>query len=92
MKLCDIMINARKSRGLSIKSAADYMKISQSHLHYIECGKTEKPKMETLYKLISFYGLPVDETCLAAKRVPMDVYYKVLNNPDLFSIIRAWGK
>ncbi len=78
----------RKDRGLSIKEAADLMKISQSHLHYLELGKIEKPKMETLYKLIVFYGLPVDDTCQAAKRVPMDVYYKVANNRHLWEIIR----
>jgi transcriptional regulator with XRE-family HTH domain len=79
----------RKDRGLSIKEAADLMKISQSHLHYIELGKIEKPKMETLYKLICFYGLPVDDTCQAAKRVPMDVYYKIANNRHLWNHIRT---
>lgn len=88
MKFGELIRKCRKDRRLSIAEAAKFMRVSQSHLHYIECGKTEKPKMETLYKIITFYGLPIDETCKLAKRIPMDVYYKVLNNPHLFTVIR----
>ncbi len=88
MKFGESIKKQRKSRGFSLKEAADLMKISQSHLHYIELGMIEKPKMETLYKIISFYGLPVDDTCQAAKRVPMDVYYKIANNRHLWNYIR----
>jgi transcriptional regulator with XRE-family HTH domain len=88
MTLGELIKKCRKDRKLSISEAALRMRVSSSHLHYIECGKTEKPKMETLYKIIVFYGLPVDETCKLAGRVPMDVYYKILNNPRLFATIR----
>lgn len=79
----------RKDRKLSLAEAAKYMQVSPSHLLYIERGSTKKPKMETLYKIISFYGLPVDATCELAGRIPMDVYYKILNNPHLVPIIRS---
>lgn len=88
MKFGEYIKKQRKDRKLSLKEAARFIKISQSHLLYIETGKTEKPKMDTLYKIITFYGLPVDEACAMAGRVPMDVYYKVLNNPALNKIIR----
>lgn len=90
MTLGEIVKKHRKNRGLSLKDAAKYMRVSQSHLHYIETGKTVKPKMETLYKIISFYALPVDETCRMAGRVPMDVFYKILNNPQLVEVIRSY--
>ena len=88
MNFGELIKKSRKERRLSLKLAAQYMGICQSHLHYIECGKVTKPKMETLYRIISFYGLPVDGTCEMVKRIPMDVYYKIVNNPDLIPIIR----
>lgn len=90
MDFADVIKKERKSRKLSLNAAADAMKISPSHLHYIECGKTVKPKMETLYRIIVFYGLPVDETCDLVKRIPMDVYYKIVNNPSLVKVIRNY--
>jgi len=88
MTFSALIKKCRKDRKLSLAEAAKHMRVSPSHLHYIECGKTEKPKMETLYKIITFYGLPIDDACILAGRVPMDVYYKVLNNPRLFNAIR----
>lgn len=88
MKFGEYIKKQRKDRKLSIAEAAKFIKISPSHLLYIERNDTKKPKMETLYKIITFYGLPVDEACAMAGRVPMDVYYKVLNNPALNKIIR----
>lgn len=89
MKFGQFIKKQRKDRRLSLKEAAKYIKISPSHLHYIECGDTERPKMETLYKIIAFYGLPVDEACKMAGHVPMDVYYKILNNPELNNVVRG---
>ena len=88
MTFAETIKKHRKNRKLSINSAAKLIGIGASHLHYLESGATKKPKMETLYKIMVFYGLPVDETCREVQRIPMDVYYKIINNPDLVGIIR----
>lgn len=88
MTFADLIKKHRKNRKLSLNAAAKLMGIGVSHLHYLEKGATKKPKMETLYKIMVFYGLDVDATCREVQRIPMDVYYKIVNNPDLVKVIR----
>ena len=87
-KLGDMVRTARKTRGLTIRDACTMLRVSPGHLHAIETGKIERPKMEVIYSLAAYYGLPSDDVCLAATRIPQDCFYKIIRCPSLIEVIR----
>lgn len=90
MTLAEIMKDARKTRGLKLKEVARLAKLKVAAISAIENGRVKRPKMDTLYKLIIFYGLNLDETCVIAERVPQDCFFKIIRNPDLMKLIRNY--
>ena len=90
MSLAKIMTEARKSKGLKLREVAQFTKLKVANISAIENGRIPRPKMETLYKLIVFYGIDFDKTCIAAQRVPQDCFYKIIHHPELLSVIRNY--
>lgn len=79
---------ARKKRGLSLTKAAPLIGISISYLCDIEKGRAGNPKMDFIYKLAEIYGVNVDDLCIYGKRIPRDIFDKIVENPALYSVIR----
>lgn len=81
---------SRQDMGLNIRIAASKIGISYAYLSKLETGICQKPKMDILYKIVDFYALPLDKACIAAQRVPKDVFYKIINHPELIHVIREY--
>lgn len=88
MKLEKILKDARSRAGVTTRKAAKNIGLSIAYLNDLEHGRATKPKMKYLYSIASYYGLDFDILCIAAERIPQDVYYKVIRCPELFAIIR----
>lgn len=87
-KIGAMVKKARKDRRLTIRDACAMLRVSPGHLHAIETGKIERPKMDVIYKLAAYYNLPSDDVCLAATRIPQDCFYKIIRCPALIEVIR----
>lgn len=88
MKLAEILQKARYNKRETLKVAADGIGIAVSHLHAMETGKKQRPKMEVLFKLSSYYGIPYDDICVSAYRIPSDVFRMVATSKELIQRIR----
>lgn len=88
--LAELTKKARYDKRVAINVAAKEIGIAQSHLHAIEKGKKLKPKMDILYRIAEYYGIPSDKVCLSAERVPSDIFYKIVANQELLQIIRNY--
>jgi transcriptional regulator with XRE-family HTH domain len=91
MLLAEILKKARTYKKVSLRGAALHVGCSFMHLHHIEQGKITRPKMELLHNLADYYGINRDEVVIAARRIPDDVYWKIVNNPDLIVGIREFS-
>lgn len=88
MNLAELLQKARYERRETLKVSADGIGIAVSHLHAMETGKKPRPKMEVLFKLSSYYGIPYDDICVASYRIPSDVFRLVATNKELIKRIR----
>lgn len=88
MKLNKLIKQKRKDLNLTIARASELLGIAGSHLHGIESGKLERPKLEVLLKMGILYDIPSDEIIILARKIPSDVYFKITDNPQLLQIIR----
>lgn len=80
----------RKKLGWGLLEGAQKLGISKTQLHKIETGKVARPKMKFLKNVASILGLPLDEVVLSGGRLPEDVYYKIVANPELIKKIREF--
>jgi len=90
--LAELTKKARYNKRVAINIAAKALKIAPSHLHVIETGKKPRPKMDIIYKIAEYYGVPLDKVCLSAERIPKDIFYKIIANQELLQIIRNYKK
>ncbi len=60
-KLGDVLKDARKEFGLSLREVERETEISNAHLSQVESGKIEKPDMALLYTLATLYHLDYRE-------------------------------
>lgn len=88
MTLGEALKSAREKNGYTLKKSAKHIGLSISYLNGLEQGHAHKPKMKYLYAAAGFYGIPIDELCIAAERIPQDVFYKIIAHPELLQIIR----
>lgn len=79
---------ARKQKGWILIEAAQKLGISKSLLSDFENNKVDRIKMDMLKTISINYGLPYDETVIMGGRIPEDVYYKIIRNPELVTLIR----
>lgn len=84
-----IMIrNGRKKRGLTLKSASALTGISIGYLCDFEKGRGGNPKMDFIYAAANAYGINPDVLCVAAKRIPRDIFDKIVEHPSCYAAIR----
>lgn len=85
----DIIKRGREHLGISLEKASGQLGISPSYLSDFENGRALSIKIDFIYLCANFYGLNVDELCISAGKIPKDIYYKIVNNPEIFAAIRA---
>lgn len=88
MELAKMMRKARLRKDVTLKEAAAWLKISQSHLHGIESGRIRHPKMRVLYMLSAYYDLDIHDVCVAAYRIPMDIFDMVAKSKTIMKMLR----
>lgn len=90
MSLAQIIKKARQSKEVSLHIAAVSSGVSATTLHYIETGKLLHPKMDVIQAITDYFNLPYDDVCIAAQRVPTDVFDKIVKHPGLIQVIRDY--
>lgn len=90
MNLGEIVKNYRVSASLTLQDVANQTGLSVGYLSEIENSKVMRPKMRTLMDIAGFLCIQQDEIIMAAQRIPEDVYWKIVRNPELVKIIRAY--
>ncbi len=90
MQLHERLVSLRQSKGCTLKDVAWRCGCAFQYIHKLESGKAVRPKLELLYKLAAFYNFPSDTLIAEAGKIPEDVYWKIVYNPDLLSVIRGW--
>lgn len=88
MKFSEMMRDGRDKMGLTLAEASSKIGISIGYLSDFENDRAERAKMEIIYNSANLYGINVDELCLAAGRIPKDIYYKIVKHPYLIGVIR----
>lgn len=83
---------ARANSKYTTSYIAEKTGISEHIIYNIENGRIARPKIELLQKLADFYGIDSDELIIAAGKVPQDIYYNIVNNPDLLKDLREFFK
>jgi transcriptional regulator with XRE-family HTH domain len=79
----------RKLRGkMPLRAAAEFLRTPFGMIACIERGEPVKISMDFLDIVAKFYGVDIDEVCGHAQRIPQDVYWKIVNNPQLVEVIR----
>jgi len=88
MIFAEMMADGRARRGVTLEYASKYIGISLPYLCDYEKGRALSVKMDVIYKAAELYGIDVDSLCIAAGRLPKDVYYKLTAYPHLFAAVR----
>ena len=88
MELGKRLFSLRKERGITLKDATKRCGCSYQNLQKIEKGIITSPKLDLLYKIAAFYQFPSDILIIEARKIPQDVYYRIIDNPQLLQIIR----
>jgi transcriptional regulator with XRE-family HTH domain len=57
-KLGELLADARKRGGLTLRAVQDAVGISNAYLSQLETGKVQSPSPIVLHKLSELYGLP----------------------------------
>lgn len=88
MRLSQRLRDARKSKGLTLKDVSRRCNVSIAYIGQLETDKAFRPKIELLYKLAVYYDISSDLLINEAGKIPQDVYWKIVNNPQLVDVIR----
>lgn len=87
--LGELLKQSRENKDLTLREVGDMLGISFAHVSAFENARVARPKLETLQKLIDFYGLDSDEVMRLAGRIPQDVYWKLVRNPKFVKLVRT---
>lgn len=90
MQLSKRLLELRKKKGVTLKTASRSIGCSFQHLSKLENDKAFRPKIELLERMSAYYGVSPDTIIIEAGKVPQDVYWKIVNNPQLLTIIRNY--
>lgn len=88
MTFHEMIRTGRENLGVTLAVASEHFGMSISYLSDFENGRVKSIKMDFIYKAAEFYGLNADDLCVAANRIPKDIFFKIANNPKIFSAIR----
>jgi transcriptional regulator with XRE-family HTH domain len=89
MKLSQRLRESRKNKKLTLKDVSRRCGVSVAYLAQLETDKAFRPKLELLYKLAIYYDIQSDVLINEARKIPEDVYWKIVNNPRLVEVIRS---
>jgi len=90
MKLSQRLRLARALKEVTLHEVASNVGCSIAYLQQLETEKAARPKMKLLETLADYYGLSRDTLVLEAGKIPEDIYWKIVNNPQLVAIIRQY--
>lgn len=79
----------RQELGLTLHDVAGFCNSPFGSLAAIERGEVVKIPMRLIHSLSVLYAMDYDQLCEKAERIPEDIYYKIVRNPQLFSVIRS---
>ena len=65
--LCDLLLDARKTKRESLEEAARRIGTTKSHLWRLEKNRACNPTLGLLQKLLSYYGIHYDEIAKVVK-------------------------
>ena len=88
MTLQKILKESRQKAKRTLQDVADYIGISAPYLHDLENGKALRPKIWILQKAAEYYSINADLIIINAEKIPPDVYWKIVNHPELLEVIR----
>lgn len=88
MKLSERLLGLRKEKGVTLKTASRALHCTFQHLSKLERDVTFRPKIALLERMCAYYGVSQDVLIPEAGKIPQDVYWKIVNNPQLLPIIR----
>lgn len=90
MTFAEIIKESRLKAGFTFKFCAENLGISIGYLNDLEQGRALRPKMKVIYAMAGLYGVPIDDLCLSAERIPQDVFYKIIRYPELLETVRQY--
>jgi transcriptional regulator with XRE-family HTH domain len=88
MLLAKILRDARKQSGDTLDKVCQRIEISNTYLSDLETGKAIRPKLSIISSLADYYGIDKDVLIVSSGKIPQDVYFKIVNNPQLLSVVR----
>jgi transcriptional regulator with XRE-family HTH domain len=90
MELSQRLKSLRKSTKSPLRAVAARCQCSFQYLSKLEKGSEIRPQIELLYRLAAYYQFPSDILIIEARKVPQDVYYKIVDYPELLEIVRRF--
>lgn len=90
MNFSEIIKNAREKKGLTLREACSEIGVSLAFLHRAENNRYAKISYDVMQNMARLYNLNFEDLVLAKKEIPFDVYRKLLNNPELITLIRQY--
>lgn len=83
------MLKSHRAKGkFTLTRVAKEVGISVTYLRDLEKGNLKRPKLKVLHGLAAFYGINSDDLVIASRKVPQDVYWKIIDHPHLLETIR----
>lgn len=92
-ELADIMKKGRAATKLSLREVSKQLGkkdgLSFSNLAKLERAEYPRPPIIPLIKLAKIYNLAdTDKIIILAEKIPPDVYWRIVENPALLSVVR----
>lgn len=91
MSIAKILKEARNKKDETLDRVSKIVGISTSYIHDLENGNALRPKIAVLSILADYYGLDRDKLIIASGKIPSDVYFKIVNNPQLLEVVRNYS-
>ncbi|MFY0409341.1 helix-turn-helix domain-containing protein [Solicola sp. PLA-1-18] len=82
--------DARRERGITLRSLAQDLKVSASLISQVENGKTQ-PSVSTLYAMVSYLGVSLDELLGVGEATTSPQQAPVVAEPDASGVVQRAG-
>lgn len=80
----------RKKNKYALRDVGRLCNIDYSLLAKIEKGKEVKIRMEYIERLSILFAVDYDNLCAMIDRIPEDIFWKIVHNPELLNVIRDY--
>lgn len=84
-----ILEKIRKEANLTIEQTAAYSGVAAGLISQIEQGKSDNFKFTTIEKLSNLFPPHSDEIHKAGKRIPRDIFFRLVDSKKSFDEIRG---